>query len=913
MHAMVFSMQGYTFNPHALPMALAALGLLFLGLSTLWRDRHSTPSQMFFWFILALADYFACFALAYLSQDGSTALFWVRLAYLGVPLVPVLLFSFVGSLQDRQPGMRALLVLGWGLGGLFVLAALTTDWLIAGVDQRWWGFYKRYGVLGAPFLAYALAYGVLCDNFYRRLLRTTSQGSRARLRLKLHMRALVVGCLIAVDFLPGFGWPLYPFGYMPALAVVVMLLTAMRRYGPVFFTPVLASALVLETMGEALFMVDEDGVVRKANHAAENLLGRPRQALLGQPLAKLLPAEPFQKDLLGLFAPGASQSLETSFDDQEGHTRYLNISGSCLANSLGEPLATLCIVRDVTQERQAQLALRRAHDQLENKVQERTQDLLASNQALAAENQERRRTETLLRQSEEKYRLLVDNAQEAIFICQEGLIRFCNAHTQEIFGHGPEQLIGRPFLDLLHPQDRPLWPPAPEDAAPQKPASASRVRTWRAVTKTGRAIAVQAQAVAITWEGRPARLYFLHDVTARQEMEAQLAHASKLQALGTLASGIAHDFNNLLQAISGYAHLLRQGLPPRSEPRRYLEEIEQAVERGSQLVRSLLSHGRQLPASSQAVDINQTVERAAELLGRTIPKMIDIRLDLAPALPLILGDQAQLEQVLLNLGANARDAMPGGGLIAIATSQVTLPDGAAPEGQDLPPGPYVLISFADSGQGMDQAILARAFEPFFTTKEVGQGSGLGLFLAYGVVRRHGGQISCHSRPGRGASFHIHLPVPPQGPALAQPLPLPPPPPRGSEAILLVDDETQVLEPASEALSLAGYRVHLAHSGEAALEIVRKAQPLPDLVVLDLGMPGMGGLEGLRQLKMAAPQLKVIVASGYDLQETRQQVAGLGAWGFLPKPYSLRDLVALVRQALDSGEPPAGQPGAPGGA
>ncbi|MBI5524378.1 MAG: PAS domain S-box protein [Desulfarculus sp.] len=900
MHAMVFSMQGYTFNPHALPMALAALGLLFLGLTTLWRDRHSPPSQMFFGFTLALADYFACFALAYLSRDGGTALFWVRLAYLGVPLVPVLLFSFVGSLQDRQPGMRALLVLGWGLGGLFVLAALTTDWLIAGVDQRWWGFYKRYGVLGQPFLAYALAYGVLCDNFYRRLLKTTSQGSRGRLRLSLHMRALLVGCLIAVDLLPGFGWPIYPFGYLPALVVVAMLLTAMRRYGPVFFTPVLASALVLETMGEALFVVDEDGVVRKANHAAETLLGRPRQALLGQPLAMLLPAEPLQKDLLKLFAPGASQSLETSFTDQQGRTRYLSISGSCLSNSLGEPLATLCIARDVTQERQAQLALRRAHDQLEHKVQERTQDLLASNQALAAENQERRRTEALLRQSEEKYRLLVDNAQEAIFICQEGLIRFSNAHTQEIFGHGPEQLIGRPFLDLLHPQDRPLWPPTPGEAAPP-----AQVRTWRALTKTGRAIAVQAQAVAITWEGRPARLYFLQDVTARLEMEAQLAHASKLQALGTLASGIAHDFNNLLQAISGYTHLLRPSLPPRSEPRRYLEEVEQAVERGSQLVRSLLSHGRQLPASSQAVDINQTVERAAGLLGRTIPKMIEIRLDLDPALPLILGDQAQLEQVLLNLGANARDAMPDGGVIAIATSQVTLPDGAVPEGQDLPPGPYVLISFADSGQGMDQATQDRAFEPFFTTKEVGQGSGLGLFLAYGVVRRHGGQITCHSRPGRGTSFHIHLPVPPQGPALAQPLPLPPPPPQGSETILLVDDETQVLEPASEALSLAGYQVHLAHSGEAALEIVRAGQPRPHLVVLDLGMPGMGGLEGLRQLKLIAPHLKIIVASGYDLQETRQQVAGLGAWGFLPKPYSLRGLVALVRQALDSGVPPAG--------
>jgi PAS domain S-box-containing protein len=883
--------QGYLINPHAVAMALAALALWGLGLATLWHDRRSRTGQLFLGFALALGAYFACFALAYNSPEAEKALFWVRLAYLAVPVVPVLLYHFVGSLEPQPQRNHVLLALGWALAGFFILAVLSGDWLIAGVDQHWWGYYKRYGPLGLPFLAYALAYGALTGSLYRRLLKASPPGSRGRVRLRLHVRALCVGGLIGVDFLAGLGWPVYPGGYLAALALVAMLFFALQRYGPVFFTPVLSADTVLETMGEALFVVDEDGVVRLANHAAEELLARRRQAILGQPLGRLLPVELLQGDLLGLFAQSPARAHEVSYGDQGGDRRFLSLSGRTLRNRRGEPLAALCVARDVSEQRQAQEALRLAHDQLEQKVEERTSDLRDANQRLWRENQERRRTGALLRQSEEKYRLLVDNAMEAIFICQDGLIRFCNIHTREIFGYSQEQLAGKPFLELLHPQDRGQWPHLALTTPGQE-------RQWRALTQDGRVLAVQILGVQITWEGGPASLYFLRDVTLQKELEAQLEHAGKLQAVGTLASGIAHDFSNLLQAISGYSHLLRLSCPPGSEQTRNLDEIALAVERGSQLVKSLLNFGRKLPQSNQAVDINQVAAHAADLLARTIPKMIAIKLELEPGLPLIQGDLGQLEQVLLNLGVNAKDAMPGGGTIAMTTGRATVAPGDPLVYQGLEPGAYLTLTMRDDGQGMDESTRSRAFEPFFTTKEMGQGSGLGLFMAYGVAQRHGGLISCQSRPGGGTTFALYLPVPPGELAFAPASPPPQPQARGSEAILLVDDERAVLEPASQFLGQAGYRVYAANSGEGALELLRGGQE-PDLVVLDLGMPGMGGLECLRRLRSALPGLKVIVASGYDLQETRQQVSDLGAWGFLAKPYGLHQLLVTVRQALDA--------------
>jgi PAS domain S-box-containing protein len=391
-----------------------------------------------------------------------------------------------------------------------------------------------------------------------------------------------------------------------------------------------------------------------------------------------------------------------------------------------------------------------------------------------------------------------------------------------------------------------------------------------------------------------------------RRLEEQLFQAQKMEAIGTLASGISHDFNNILQAMGGYIHLLltREGMDEAS--RRHLVEMDEAVDRAAELVHQLLTFSRRLKPDFKVIDLNRLVAQTAAMLRRTIPKMVHVITDLDPDLPVIQGDTGQLSQVLMNLGTNARDAMPDGGRLWIETQGIHYSGASDTPGLDLPPGRYVQMTVADTGHGMDDETVSHIFEPFFTTKDVGEGTGLGLSTVYGIVQSHGGRINCRSRPGEGTRFTILLPARIGTDVLERPC-VPTSPLRGgNETILVVDDEYQIREVVREVLSDQGYQVLTAGGGESALRIFRERGHRVDLVLLDLGMPGMGGRECLKRLRQMAPGLRVIVASGYASNGAIDEVLNDGANRFLPKPYRLAQLLSVIRTVIDgeeNGNPP----------
>ncbi|MBF0531045.1 MAG: response regulator [Deltaproteobacteria bacterium] len=361
---------------------------------------------------------------------------------------------------------------------------------------------------------------------------------------------------------------------------------------------------------------------------------------------------------------------------------------------------------------------------------------------------------------------------------------------------------------------------------------------------------------------------------------------------------MAHDFNNILQGISGYTSLILLGKKPENPDFSRLKAIEKAVERAAQLVKQLLLFGRKVEADRRLIELNHEVENARGLLERTIPKMIEIEIDMGSCLWAMKADPVQIEQILLNLGTNAADAMPDGGKLVIQTENFILGDDYADNHLGAVPGNYVLLTVSDTGYGMDQETVRHIFEPFFTTKEIGKGTGLGLASVYGIVKGHGGYITCYSEVARGTTFKIYLPAIEQNEAIIDTSSTKQAPVGGTETILLADDEADIRDFASEALRSFGYTVITASSGEEALEAFIAQKDKIDLVLLDIGMPGMGGHRCLQELLKIDQSIKVMIASGYAIDGQVKKTLEAGAAGYVGKPYRMNDLLNKVRAILD---------------
>jgi two-component system, cell cycle sensor histidine kinase and response regulator CckA len=390
------------------------------------------------------------------------------------------------------------------------------------------------------------------------------------------------------------------------------------------------------------------------------------------------------------------------------------------------------------------------------------------------------------------------------------------------------------------------------------------------------------------------------DVTARRRLEEQLRQSQKMEAVGQLAGGIAHDFNNMLTAIQGFSGLLESEVPPDSAGAVYLAEVQKAAERSAALTRQLLAYSRKQILQPRIMDMNETITGLESMLQRLIGEDVQLRTKLEPGLPPIFADPRQMEQVLMNMAVNARDAMPGGGCLEIATQRVDLPVAAAdPRTRGRS---WIATTIADTGHGMDAETAARIFEPFFTTKPVGEGTGLGMPMAHGIVTQSGGYIEVESTPGAGSSFRILLPAATGGNSDGRPVAEPDHSKTGTETIIVVEDEDAVRALSVAVLSRAGYRVLAAHTGEAAIALAEETDTPVHLLLTDVVMPGINGRELASVLQESRPELKVLFMSGYTDDAVLRAGVIADDCHFLQKPFQPQALLMLVREILGEASP-----------
>lgn len=385
----------------------------------------------------------------------------------------------------------------------------------------------------------------------------------------------------------------------------------------------------------------------------------------------------------------------------------------------------------------------------------------------------------------------------------------------------------------------------------------------------------------------------------RKELEELFRQSQKMEAVGTLAGGIAHDFNNILQMISGQVQLLLMKKEHSDPDHSTLSEIDKTIFRASELVRRLLTFSRKMDKTPQQMNLNDMVETTINLLSRTLPKMVTIETHLEENLAYVIADYNQMEQILMNLAANGADAMPDGGILRIETLNHQV---AAEQSKFLgiEPGAYVVLIVSDTGLGMEESVKKRIFEPFFSCKEIGKGTGLGLSTVYGIIQDHTGHITCTSEPGKGTKFTLYIPATNcvREDASVERRESDSTLHGGLETILVVDDETIVREIAEDMLSRFGYKIYLGSSGEEALALYRDRRDEIDLIITDLGMPGMGGEKFIQNLRSFDPEIKVIVASGYLGPSTDTEASSLGAQAFIQKPYQLKGILKTIRKVLD---------------
>ncbi len=520
-----------------------------------------------------------------------------------------------------------------------------------------------------------------------------------------------------------------------------------------------------------------------------------------------------------------------------------------------------------------------------------------------------RRAEEELRQSRTQYHNLTETARDVVIaLSAEGAIASLNRAFETATGWPRGEWVGRPFTALVHPEDLPrvgemLGRLAREGRPP--------VTELRFQTRSGAALAVEFTATAQTEAGRPAGLLGIaRDVSERKQAEEvlrrteeNLRQAQKMEAVGRLAGGVAHDFNNLLTVITGYSDILLQQMKADDPARGPVAEIGAAAGRAASLTGQLLAFSRKQVLRPRVLDLNALVASAAKMLGRLIGEDIELATDLAPGALAVRADPGQVEQVLMNLAVNARDAMPRGGRLRIHTRAVERGGPEPLPGREGEPGRYVLLEVSDTGCGMPPEVRDRLFEPFFTTKEVGKGTGLGLATVYGIVTQSGGAIDVASAPGQGTTFTIYLPKPPGLGAAADPGPADAAEPAGGrETVLLVEDEDGVRGLAGQALSGRGYTVLEARGGTEALALAERHPGGIDVLVTDVVMPGLGGVALARRLAEARPGLRVLYMSGYTDSVLFRHGVEQDAINYLWKPFKPLELVRRVREVLDAPAP-----------
>ena len=622
----------------------------------------------------------------------------------------------------------------------------------------------------------------------------------------------------------------------------------------------------LDNAPVGFYSVDSEGRFLFVNQALADWLGRPASALVEEGarltdfIAGEVPAESPPHTPFAAAEPGPLQRGELAL---RGRDRIVQVSITQTVVQTGDGLRTRSVVRDLTPEREWEEALRQSRQRFQ--------------------------------------RFFADAPVGVALLDREGRFDEANRALGRLFGLPPADLIGRSLVDFLPESEaKPVARRLAEAAA--NPQSMTAPIEVRLKSPRERSATLFVSRLDAPEEARGGLILHFIDTTEQKSLETQFAQSQKMQAIGQLAGGVAHDFNNLLTAMIGFCELLLLRFRPGDPPFADIMQIKQNANRAANLVRQLLAFSRQQTLQPKVLSITDVLSELSHLLTRLIGENIELKVVHGRDLELIKVDQGQLEQVIINLAVNARDAMAGGGTLTIRTSNITTTASVRRGHEVMPAGDYVLVEVIDTGVGIPGENLERIFEPFFSTKEVGSGTGLGLSTVYGIVRQTGGFVLVESEPGRGATFSIYLPRLAAADVAAAQRVEPGEAPQGRDltgagTLLLVEDEDPVRLFSARALRNKGYRVIEAKSGEAALELITSGKESIDLLITDVVMPRMDGPTLVKRVRETHPEMKVIFISVYTEDAFRKRLDTDTEIHFLPKPFSLKQLAGKVKEVI----------------
>lgn len=617
---------------------------------------------------------------------------------------------------------------------------------------------------------------------------------------------------------------------------------------------------IVETANEGIWVLDASFNTTYVNIKTAEMLGYSLDEMLGKPASDFM----FPQELtdhynqMTIRRNKKGAAYERRYRKKEGGEAWMMVSATPLLDKKGNFEGSFAMLTDIT---------------------------------------ERKRYEHELQESEERYRAVIDNLHLGISVVNANMeIESINPFLQKLYPEvqpGAGQLCYKMYNDP--PRSEPCrdcpciisWQDGQVHEREVEIASNNATRICRVISCPVKNDLGQVDSV----------IELVEDITERKTLRAQLAQAHKMEAIGTLAGGVAHDFNNILQVVLGYAELIKED---ESFPAKLKDEVENIIlasRSGAELVQRLLTFSRKTEFKFLTINLNTRLKQIQKTLNRIIPKMIYIELILDEYLAPIKADPTQIEQIILNLAVNARDAMPNGGRLIIETQNIELDDIYCKTHLGSKPGSYVLMSVTDTGDGMDQEILDHIFEPFYTTKATGEGTGLGLAMVYGIVKQHDGYIMCYSEVSKGTTFKIYFPAQEteekrqieREDVYAK---------GGNETILLVDDDEMIRDLGSRILKKAGYNVIEAANGVEALEKYKDHSKDIDVVILDLIMPKMGGVQCLLELLKMNPDLKVVIASGFSVNGQTKDALRSGAKGFINKPFNRMEMLRTLREVLD---------------
>ena len=623
----------------------------------------------------------------------------------------------------------------------------------------------------------------------------------------------------------------------------------------------------LRSVGDALIATDNTGVVQFMNPVAETLTGWTATTATGRRLPEVFrivnettrhvvdnPVDLVLRD--GVVVGLANHTILLARDGRE---IPIDDSGAPIRSESGDTSGVVLVFRDVTQ---------------------------------------RRRTQQQLEESERRYRLLFDSHPEPMWVYDRDTLAFLmvNNSAVERYGYTREEFLRMTLRDIRPAEDVPRM----EADVREGEAKLHTDGPWRHRKKDGSIIFVEITAHPIRLGSVQARLVMAKDITERRRLEEQLRQSQKLEAVGHLAGGIAHDFNNLLTVIEGYAEMIDADQSVNHPQRMPAREILVASQRAASLTHQLLAFSRRQVLQPQRINLNANVAQTQKLLARLLGEDIQIVAVLAPNLQEISADPGQIDQIVINMAVNARDAMERGGTLTIETSNVVLTDEEAARHVGLSPGRYVRLAISDTGHGMDEETQRHIFEPFFTTKAPDRGTGLGLSTVYGIVRQSGGAIETYSEPGRGTSFKIYLPAAVgTGPGLPEPA-APAPASKASEAVLVVEDDETVRTLVVTMLTSLGYTVLRADTPDEALRLAADNSVHIDLLLTDMVLPQTDGATVAQHALVHRPDLKTLFMSGYTEHAVLRRRLPDSPAAFLQKPFTQSVLAKKVREVLDSG-------------